>query len=159
MTLGEAVQWYMDTITPTKAGRAQEKRRAVHLLRYPFMQMKLGEVLPHHLTSFVQERQAAGIAGSTIRKDLSFLSDVYNWVRLEFRLYAVENPVAIVKKPSCARPRQRRLTEEEEEAALLKYFETKGNPEMRPLTRSRERPREFAKDLRHSTLQETAELS
>lgn len=132
MTLAEAVQWYMETITPTKAGCFQEKKRAVHLLRYPFMQMKLGEVLPHHLTSFVQERQAAGISGSTIRKDLSFLSDVYNWVRLEFRLYAVENPVSIVKKPSCARPRQRRLTDEEE-AALLEYFETKGNPEMRPL--------------------------
>jgi integrase len=97
------------------------------------MQLGIGTVMPHDFAAYVEKRTKAGKTGSTIRKELSLLSQVYVKARRVLRLYSLENPLKDVEKPPCALPRDRRLDEKtDEEGRLIKYFRERkrGNVEM-----------------------------
>ena len=131
MTLGQAIEKYTKIKTHKKAGAKQEKLLVQKWLRHPFASRPLGEILPFEFDEYVEERILAGRAGSTVRKELSLISQVYIFVRKKLRMYAVINPIPDVDLPSAAQPRKRRL-EAGEEKKLVEYFSTHENAEMLP---------------------------
>jgi integrase len=125
-TFGEAVQRYAETVIPLKAGARQELSIVRQWLAHPFAKRKIGEIQPFEFDEAVTTKQKAGLSGSTIRKHLSLASQVYDFMRRKFRMYAVINPLPDVDWPSAAPPRKRRLSKVEEDA-LLTFFESYGN--------------------------------
>ena len=126
MSLGKAIQDYTDVGTPKKKGARQEMSLAKRWLNHPFAARPIGEILPFEFDKYVTARLAGGTSASTILKELSFISQVYNFVRRKLRMFAVINPIADVDKPTAAPPRKRRLSKKEE-AKLLKFFAGYGN--------------------------------
>ncbi len=126
MTLGEGIQKYAAVRTPKKNGARQELSLAKRWLSHPLAARPIGEILPFEFDEHVTARLAGGISASTVLKELSFLSQVYNFVRRKLRMFAVINPITDVDKPCAASPRTRRLTKDEE-AKLLEFFEEYGN--------------------------------
>lgn len=131
MTLAQAIEKYSKIKTHKKAGAKQELLLIRKWLRHPFANRAIGEILPFEFDEYVEERILAGRAGSTIRKELSLISQVYIFVRKKLRMYAVINPIPDVDLPSAAPARKRRL-EAGEEKKLVEYFSTHENPEMLP---------------------------
>lgn len=126
MTLGEAIQKYTAVGTPKKKGARQELSMANRWQSHPFSARPIGEILPFEFDEFVVARLASGTSASTVLKQLSFISQVYNFVRRKLRMFAIVNPIPDVDKPTASMPRTRRLSDEEE-AKLLAYFEGYGN--------------------------------
>ena len=89
MTLGQAIEKYSKIKTPKKAGAKQELLLVKKWLRHPFASRPIGEILPFEFDEYVEERILAGRAGSTIRKEMSLISQVYIFVRKKLRMYAV----------------------------------------------------------------------
>ncbi len=129
MTLEDAIRKYVELRTPRKAGAQQERSLAARWLKHPLAARDIGKVVPLDLDAYVTTRLGDGIAGSTVKKELSFISEVYNFVRRKLMMYAVNNPVPDVDKPKCARGRTRRLTADEMKR-LMHHLSTTGNPEM-----------------------------
>ena len=100
MSLGEAMQKYAQAATPKKSGKRQELSIAKRWLTHPFAARPVGEILPFEFDQYVQARLSAGRASSTILKELSFVSQVYGFVRKKLRMYAVVNPIPDVDKPT-----------------------------------------------------------
>lgn len=126
MTFADALQKYLEAVTPKKAGAEQEKAMAKRLLRRPLCERDIGQIWPYDFDGYVDERRAEGASGSTILKELSLISQVYSFVRKKLRMYAVVNPIPDVDKPTPDQPRGRRLTGHED-AVLLAFFENYGN--------------------------------
>ncbi len=104
-------------------------------MHHPFASRAVGEILPFEFDEYAEERILAGRAGSTIRMELSLISQVYIVVRKKLRMYAVTNPIPGVDLPSPAPARKRRL-EAGEEKKLVEYFSTHENAEMLPFVLS-----------------------
>ena len=126
MSLGEAMQKYTAVCTPKKKGARQELSLAKRWQKHAFASRPIGEILPFEFDEYVAGRIDSGAAGSTILKELSLVSQVYDFVRQKLRMYAVINPIPDVDKPTAALPRTRRLNDKEEEQ-LLAFFESYGN--------------------------------
>jgi integrase len=126
MSLGEAMQKYAHVVSVKKQGAGQELSMVRRWLRHPFANGPIGEILPVEFDEYVDARLASGVSASTILKELSFVSQVYGFVRKKLRMYAGSNPIPDVDKPSAAPLRSRRLSENEE-AKLLLFFQNYGN--------------------------------
>lgn len=126
MTLGEAIQKYVVVGTPKKKGARQELSLAKRWQCHPYAARPVGEILPYEFDLYVASRLAGGTSASTVLKELSLISQVYNFARRKLRMLAVVNPIVDVDKPTAAQPRTRRLSDDEE-AKLLEFFEGYGN--------------------------------
>jgi integrase len=130
MLLRKAIESYLKNVTPHKAGRLQEARLAQKLLQWPLAERPLADIKKSEISALVRQREAAGISGSTIRKELSFLSQVFIHTVEQEHLELHRNPFLGVQKPDNNPPRDRRLTPDEV-LKLRRYFRTHENPEMR----------------------------
>ena len=126
MSLGEAIQKYTAVVTPATNGARQELSVAKRWQCNPLAARPIGEILPFEFDEYVAARLKTGTSASTVLKELSFVSEVYRFVRKKLRMYAVANPIFDVDKPTAAPPRTRRLSKKEE-AKLLKFFAGYGN--------------------------------
>lgn len=128
--LRNAIESYVKTRTPQKAGRLQETRLAQKILKWPLAERPFADIKKAEISALVREREAAGKSGSTIRKELSFLSQVFIHTCDQEHLDLHHNPFLGVQKPDNNPPRDRRLTPDEERK-LRRYFRMRENPEMR----------------------------
>ncbi len=114
-TLGEALKRYGEEVTPEKKGREQESRRICAWLERPVARLKLSQLTPAHFVEFRKARVAEGRAGSTIRLDLSLISNLYKIAKIEWGMPYLQNPIALMRKPKAGKGRDRRLTADEME--------------------------------------------
>jgi len=112
-TLAEALARYETEITATKSGRKQERRRIVAWSRSEFAGVKLSRLNSSHFAAYVHERIGAGIARSTVRRDLALISHLFTVARTAWRLPLLGNPIAGVRPPRPDAPRDRRLSGEQ----------------------------------------------
>ena len=130
-TVGEALRHYGEIVTPTKGGAKQELRRIRQLCRLPFAAMRLESLRASQLDKYVNTRLSDGASGSTLRKELSLLSAVYQRVIKKDGREELRNPVLNTDRPSIAPARERRMSAEEE-TAIREAFGAHSNKYLLP---------------------------
>ncbi len=136
---------YLKDVVPTKRGAEVEAMRVKTLMRDEVAQYRLSALSPLVLADWRDRRLAAGCKGATVNRELNIISAVFNWARREL-MFAVDNPVASIRRPPSSKARERRLEEGEEDRLLAaledrpgerqdgkRYREGTRNPWVKPL--------------------------
>lgn len=113
VTLAEALARYEMEITANKIGLEQERRRIVAWSGSDFAGIALSRLNRSHFAAYAHERISAGIARSTVRRELALISHVFTIARTAWELPNLANPIAGVRLPGRDIPRDRRLSSEE----------------------------------------------
>jgi integrase len=93
----------------------------------------VARITGREIQQWIDQRIADGVGGTTIRNDLTIISQVYEVNKLDWR---VSNPVRECRLPSPGKPRDRRLdAEAQEEKRLLKACRESGHSWLEPLVR------------------------
>lgn len=116
--LSEALQRYLTEITPSKKGAKQETNRIKAIMKLPIADWYLIEIRGQQIAEYRDKRLAAGKAPSTVRNDLTIISQVFSTAAKEWGMYDLRNPVENVKLPKQNKGRERRLKKRELERLL-----------------------------------------
>ncbi len=130
-TLGEVLKRYLSEVTPSKRGHKVEAIRLRKLMRDPMAATKFGYLKPSHLIKYRNQRLRE-VSGSTVKKELSLISHVFETANKEWDMPMNGNPVRLISKPKENKPRDRRLEDDEEER-LLRSCSQSRNPYLLPL--------------------------
>ena len=130
-TLREVLKRYLSEVTPNKRGHKVEGIRLRKLMRDPMAATKFGYLKPSHLIKYRNQRLRE-VSGSTVKKELSLISHVFETANKEWDMPINGNPVRLISKPKENKPRDRRLELGEEERLLLSCSQSK-NPYLLPL--------------------------
>lgn len=135
LSVCEALKKYLTQVSILKKGYAQEKYRVEQIAR-----SFLGNLIVRQVTSVdiatyrdqrlteINPRTKRKLATSTVRLELSLLSNFFDIARIEWGL-CEGNPVANVRKPKNPPGRDRRLTPREERL-ILRYCHGHVNPDL-----------------------------
>jgi integrase len=116
--LSEALRRYLAEVTPQKKGAKQETNRIKSLMKLPIADWYLAEIRGQQIAEYRDKRLAAGKSPSTIRNELTIISQVYATAAKEWGMYDLRNPVENVKLPKQNKGRERRLKKRELERLL-----------------------------------------
>ncbi len=118
-TLGEALERYLETVTPMKchSGHRQERNRIRQLQRMPISDVVMTHLHPDYLQAWVNERLQR-VSPSTVRKEIALISHLYNIARRRW-LWEVRNPVEHIEQPAKSAHHEHRRLTPAEEARLL----------------------------------------
>lgn len=130
--LCELLKRYRGSVSPLKRGARDEAIRISALERTRMAGLALENVTPGVVAAF-RDARLKQCKPETVIRDLAVLSSIFNHARREWG-YAIQNPVALVRKPPAGRGRERVLCADEEKA-LLHYAQgaDRRNPLMAPL--------------------------
>lgn len=117
LTFYALLERYLARVVPAKRGAEKEKARIKTLMSDPLSRYRLSALTPSVLIDWRERRLDAGVAGSTVNRELNIISAVLSYARKEMMI-EVENVVAAIRRPAQGKARERRL-EEGEEARLL----------------------------------------
>jgi integrase len=112
-TLKELCSIYLLKVTKHKKGRDSESKRINALLtNYPKLANKtLETIAPKDIILWKNDRLKL-VADSTVKRELNLLSSIFSYGIKEM-LWLHDNPVSKVTKPSEAKPRCRRISQDE----------------------------------------------
>ncbi|EKO39313.1 MAG: site-specific recombinase XerD [Solidesulfovibrio magneticus str. Maddingley MBC34] len=127
-TLAQAWEKYLPVAQANKAAHtAYAEEAAYRLWLSPTLADKpLRDIKPIHLERIKKTMTEAGRSAQTIRHVLAALRQVFNFAK-RHGLYAGDNPVSLVKKPSADARRLRFLTHEEADRLLAALAERESN--------------------------------
>ncbi|MDB3891987.1 site-specific integrase [Alphaproteobacteria bacterium] len=115
LNLGDLMQAYLEKVTPTKKGSAQEFRRITRLMReQDLMLTLLPDAKPHIFANFRDKRLKDGVRAC--QYDLVLLRHAWNMARVEWGWPLGDNPLSLIRMPKNNPPRERRLRAGEYEA-------------------------------------------
>lgn len=126
ITLYQLLDDYLTVVVPTKRSADAEVLRVRTLQRDPMSRYKLSAITPAVVADWRDSRLAGGARGSTVNRELNFISAVLNWARKE-RMLQIENPVPTIRRPPSGPARERRL-EHDEEQRLMNALESRSAP-------------------------------
>ncbi len=115
-TLSKALIHYRETVTPTKKGDVQERKRIAQWLARDVANIRLDALTTDDLQLHVDTRIGEGRAAATIRNETMLLSALYRHAIAKWKL-SLTNPVAGCELPSLPDGRRRRLEDAHEEGA------------------------------------------
>jgi len=131
-TFGEIIQRYMIAVTPKKRGCFEETSRLTATLRHRITKLSMANLTPEAVAEYRDDRLKSCRANTVIR-DLAAMSSIINHARREWGI-AIQNPVAMIRKPTMPPGRDRVLSEAEESILLHELMPTgRRNPIMQPL--------------------------
>ena len=114
LTVGDLMENYLNTVTPTKRGADTETRRLKRLLTENWlMTIRLDEIEPHHFATFRDKRIKDG--NRACQYDLVLLRHAWNIARIEWGWSLRENPISLIRMPKNNPSRERRLRQGEYE--------------------------------------------
>jgi len=115
LNLGDLMQAYVEKVTPTKKGSAQEFRRITRLMKErDLMRTPLPSAKPHIFASFRDRRLNDGVRAC--QYDLVLLRHAWNMARVEWGWPLGDNPLSLIRMPKNNPPRERRLRSGEYDA-------------------------------------------
>ena len=115
LTLHDLMQAYLEKVTPTKKGAAQEFRRISRLMKErELMFTPLPNAKPHIFAAFRDRRLGAGVRAC--QYDLVLLRHAWNMARVEWGWPLGDNPLSLIRMPKNNPPRERRLRSGEYDA-------------------------------------------
>ena len=121
--LGELIERYVLEVLPRMRGAKEDAIRLKALCRRSICKCSVSALTPAKIANFRDERLAE-VAPGTVVRELSYLSSIINHGRREWGLN-VANPVALVRKPTQPKGRDRVLTPDER-ARLLAELQPTG---------------------------------
>lgn len=135
LTVAAALRLYQTRVSILKKGYAQEKYRIEQISRSFLGAKAVRDVTSVDIATYrdqrlqeVNPRTKHPIAASTVRLELSLLSNFFDIAKIEWGL-CDDNPVAKVRKPKPPPGRDRRLTPREERL-ILRHAHKHPNPEL-----------------------------
>ena len=132
-TLGDILDRYLDEVTPLKRGAAAEKSRLLALTRRTIATIKISALSGKEFSRYRDERLKA-VAPATVNKELNLIAHAIETARREWGIHLPENPVRLVRRPTPAKPRDRRLIADEG-TRLLSACEGAHNPFLLPIVK------------------------
>jgi integrase len=122
-TLGELIDRYLSEITPLKKGIKQETYR-LQSLKKRLGHLIIASIKSKHIASYRDTRLSEGVSGTTVLHDLSYLSQVFKVAIQDWGIPLSSNPALLVRKPSKAKGRNRRIDKGELARLLFSLSET-----------------------------------
>ena len=117
VTLSDALREYSAKVSPTKRASSKECNRIARLLReLTFAGKPIDMVLPEDVSDWRDEKLAT-LNPSSVKRDLTVLSAVFQWARLDKR-WITTNPCHAIRWPKNAPPRKRVITPADAKAIL-----------------------------------------
>ena len=131
-TLAGLIDRYINEVLPSKRGAKDDCIRLSAMKRHSVSKLSLTKLTPEAIGKYRDERLRTVAAGTVIR-ELAYISSIVNHARKEWGIQIV-NSVALVRKPTSPKGRDRQLSSDEL-ARLLRALEPTGrrNPWMVPL--------------------------
>lgn len=118
-TFADALRRYKEEVSPTKKGARWETLRLAVILDLEWTSERIGRITPDHLAKWRDARLKA-VKASTVNRELNLISAVFEHARREWKWIAI-NPVRDVRRPTNPRPRDRRISQAEENT-MLKFL-------------------------------------
>lgn len=126
-TLARGLAKYKTTVSILKKGYEQERYRIVQILRSPLAKKYVHQITSVDIATYrdtrlthLNSKTGEPIAPSTVRLEMSLLSNFFNLARIEWGFTVGPNPCADVRKPKSPPGRDRRFTAREERL-ILRY--------------------------------------
>jgi len=114
LTIREGLKKYLEEITPKKKGKYQESNRIKRLMENKKLSDKSFATLkPFDVARYRDEMSKEGLSASTINKQLSIISHLFEVALKDWGIHCV-NPVKQITKPKVNNSRDRRLSPVEE---------------------------------------------
>jgi integrase len=124
-SLSDALKRYKEEVSPTKAGKRWEEVRLDKLDNdLEFAGARIGDVTADQIAEW-RDARLKKVASPTVRREMTLLSSVFEIAKREWR-WCATNPVREVKRPSNARPRDRRIQPDEEHKLLTRLGYVEG---------------------------------
>ncbi len=118
ITLSDALREYSTKVSPTKRASSKEQNRIARLLReFNFSGKPIDMVLPEEISDWRDAQLAIPKAPSSVKRDLTVLSAVFQWARLD-RRWITTNPCHAIRWPRNAPPRKRVIAPADAKAIL-----------------------------------------
>ncbi|WP_296662642.1 site-specific integrase [Paraburkholderia sp.] len=117
MLLQQALDRYAAEVTPTKKGADVEALRLRAMARDPVARYSLATLTPAVIAAW-RDRRLVAVSGSTVNRELNLLHHVLEVARKDWSVALPENPASMVRRPTSAPARSRRLSPEEQTTLL-----------------------------------------
>lgn len=109
LTLREGLLRYLREVTPSKKGYEAETYKIKAMLRENFVSKSFATFRQSDAAKYRDELVKAGLSASTIRKNLSLISHLYEIANKEWSI-SCSNPIKSIAKPKVNNSRERRLS-------------------------------------------------
>jgi len=123
-TLREALEHYLNEITPRKKGWRREQDRVKAWMQNPLSVRFLSQLRGADFTAYCNQRRKEGRAENTIRIELMLISKLYKIASKVWEMEGLRNPIASVTMPKGSNKRKRRLSPDEESALFEQLRKT-----------------------------------
>jgi integrase len=101
---------YLREVTPSKKGFESESYKIKAMLREKFVEKTFATFRQSDAAKYRDDLVKDGLSASTIRKNLSLLSHLYETANREWGISCV-NPIKTISKPKVSNSRERRLSD------------------------------------------------
>jgi len=127
MTLGDALDRYVNTISRHKKGRGYEcdKSQAGIIKKYSIARFPISKIRPADVAVF-RDARSKDVAAKTVCLGLGLISHVFTIARQEWNMDFLTNPVTVTRKPLLHGTARERRLEDGEEALLLEACDAYG---------------------------------
>ena len=122
ITLGDLVQRYIAEVLPRMKGASEDSIRLKAICRRPICKNSISSLSPAKIAEY-RDIRLNEVAAGTVVRELAYLSSIINHGRREWGIHA-SNPVALVRKPTQPKGRERVLSLAERERLLLELQPT-----------------------------------
>lgn len=121
-TLGDLIQRYMAEVLPSMKGAHEDAIRLRAICRRPICKNSIASLTPAKVAEY-RDLRLTEVAPGTVVRELAYLSSIINHGRREWGINA-NNPVALVRKPTQPKGRERVLTSAERDRLLAELQPT-----------------------------------
>lgn len=119
-TLAEALTRYVNEVSESKKGSAQEKVRAKKWQKSAWGEKSLAAIRSSDMAAYRDAELKAGKSTATVRLNLALISHLYTVASKDWGIQGVKNPCTAIRMPKGSKQRERRPTTAELKA-LLKH--------------------------------------
>jgi integrase len=123
ITLGALIDRYLVDVLPSLKGGPVDAIRLKALKRNRLCALSLAALTPEQIAKF-RDSRLTEVSNGTVIRELAYISSIVNHARREWGVH-IQNPVALVKKPTSPKGRDRVFTLEEQ-AMILNDLLPKG---------------------------------
>jgi integrase len=106
-TLGDLIQRYIVEVLPSMKGAYEDAIRLKAICRRPICKNSIASLTPAKIAEY-RDLRLKEVAPGTVVRELAYLSSIINHERREWGIHA-NNPVALVRKPTQPKERERVL--------------------------------------------------
>lgn len=119
-TLTEALTRYVNEVSESKKGSAQEKVRAKKWQKSAWGEKSLAAIRSSDMAAYRDAELKAGKSTATVRLNLALISHLYTVASKDWGIQGLKNPCTAIRMPKGSKQRERRPTTAELKA-LLKH--------------------------------------